>query len=101
MASQETTLVEVIATLRERGYTEDFNIIGNKIAYGNGSNVGTHELVIDKVYRFEGNQNDVDDAAILYAITCHTHNKKGILVNGYGTSSDPTAEAVLEQITHS
>lgn len=101
MASEETTLVSVIATLRERGYTEDFNIIGNEIAYGNGKNVETHELVIDKIYRFEGNQNDVDDAAILYAITCHTHGKKGILVNGYGTSSDVVAEAILKQITHS
>lgn len=96
----ETTMVEVIAILRERGYTEDFNIIGNIIAYGENSEVGTHELEIDKVYRFEGNQSDVDDGAVLYAITCHTHNKKGILVNGYGTTSDETAEVVLRQITH-
>ncbi|HEY0262309.1 MAG TPA: phosphoribosylpyrophosphate synthetase [Chitinophagales bacterium] len=96
--SQETTLVSVLETLRKRGYTEDFNIVGNDILYKSGNIAHLHELVIDEVYRFEGDENDVGDAAILYALSCETHGKKGILVNGYGTASDPKAEAIINQI---
>ena len=97
--SQETTLVSVIEILRKRGYTEDFNIIGNNIIHQSGDITEKHNLIIDDVYRFEGDENDVGDQAILYAITCLTHSKKGILVNGYGTASDPNFETVINQIT--
>jgi hypothetical protein len=96
--SQETTLVSVIEILRERGYTEDFNIVGSEIVHKNGDIFEKHKLIIDDIYRFEGDENDVDDQAILYAITCRTHGKKGILINGYGTASDSSAEEIINQI---
>ena len=55
------------------------------------------EFVVDKHYRFEG-ASDPADEAIVYAISSTTHNVKGILVNGYGTSSDQLTEGLIDAL---
>jgi hypothetical protein len=49
------------------------------------------------VYRFEG-ESDPSDEAILYAISSEKHGLKGLLVNGYGVSSDPLTEAMVSKL---
>lgn len=67
MISTEKTLSEVIAVLDKRGYTENFNSLEVQDSYkDDGGKIDLNDLVIDKIYRFTG-QNDVDDEAILYA----------------------------------
>lgn len=56
------------------------------------------DIVIDKIYRFSG-QNDVDDEAILYAMRNTKDGAKGVFVNGYGIYSDDDADAIIDQIT--
>ncbi len=99
MISTEKTLSEVIAVLRERGYTEDFNLLEVQNSYkDDGVKIELNDLVIDKIYRFSG-QNDVDDEAILYAMHNIKDGAKGIFVNGYGIYTDDEADAIIEKIS--
>lgn len=90
------TLSEVMNVLRERGYTEDFNLEENCLSCRGGEcKVAPGEFVIDKVYRFEGDSNPEDEAS-LYAISSTHHNIKGILVNGGGIYTDELTDEMLE-----
>ncbi|WP_228411382.1 hypothetical protein [Epilithonimonas vandammei] len=61
MLSTEKTLSEVIEVLRQRGYTEDFNLLEENISYKiDGDKVNLSNIVIDKIYRFTG-LNDLED----------------------------------------
>lgn len=98
MLSTEKTLSEVIEILRQRGYTEDFNLLEENISYKTGGEkVNLSDIVIDKIYRFTG-LNDLEDEAILYAMRNQKDGAKGIFVNGYGTYSDSVANSIIEQI---
>ena len=99
MIKTEKTLVEVLEVLRGRGYTEDFNLLKIKSKnHPNGNNeLTTHDLRIDKIYRFSG-QNDIDDEAILYAMHNHQDGSKGVFVNGYGPTADSDAHAIITEI---
>ncbi|WP_205313999.1 MULTISPECIES: hypothetical protein [Bacteroidota] len=61
MLSTEKTLSEVIEILRQRGYTEDFNLLEENVSYKiDGDKVNLSNIVIDKIYRFTG-LNDLED----------------------------------------
>lgn len=99
MIHTEKTLSEVIEVLRSRGYTEDFNLLEENISYKKGGEkVDLKDIVIDKIYRFTG-QNDLEDEAILYAMRNLKDGAKGVFVNGYGIYTDSGANAVIEKIT--
>ena len=90
-----TTVSEVLNILKERGYTVDFNLRGSYLECGgNPLKIFPGEFMIDKHYRFEG-PSDPSDEAIVYAISSPKYDIKGVLVNGYGISSDNiTAEMI-------
>lgn len=95
MLSTEKTLSEVIEVLRQRGYTEDFNLLEENISYKiDGEKVNLRDIVIDKIYRFTG-LNDLEDEAILYAMRNQKDGAKGVFVNGYGTYSDSAANSII------
>jgi hypothetical protein len=98
MKNTMTTLSQVMEDLRKRGYTEDFNLREDCI-YCVGATIALSpdEFRIDRYYRFEG-ASDPADEAIVYAISSDVHNMKGILVNGYGTTSDPLTDKMLEKL---
>jgi len=99
MPTNEKTLSEVIEVLRARGYTEDFNLLEENISYKKGGEkVDLNDIIIDKIYRFTG-PNDLDDEAILYAMRNLKDGAKGVFVNGYGTYTDPGANAVISKIS--
>ncbi|WP_244139471.1 phosphoribosylpyrophosphate synthetase [Mucilaginibacter ginkgonis] len=83
-----TTLSEIINKLRAEGYTEDFN---------KGAQLSPTEYIIDKHYRFEG-ESDPEDEAVVYAISALDGKTKGILVNGYGPSSDPANDNIVKSL---
>jgi len=98
MIFTEKTLSEVMEVLRQRGYTEDFNLLEEHISYKkDGEKVNISDIVIDKVYRFTG-LNDLDDEATLYAMRNKNDGAMGIFVNGYSIYSDPKANKILNQI---
>ncbi len=89
--NQMTTLSEVLNKLRTEGYTEDFNINPGLIK------LNPEEFVVDRHFRFEGESNP-DDEAVVYAISSLKGDVKGVLVDGYGTSSDDATEDLVKPL---
>lgn len=99
MIVTEKTLSQVMEVLRQRGYTEDFNLLEVRDSYvKDGEKIDLSDIVIDKIYRFSG-QNDVADEAILYAMRNLKDGAKGVFVNGYGTYTDDEADEIIRKIT--
>jgi hypothetical protein len=98
MKTEMTTLTRAMEVLRERGYTEDFNMKQDYIECSNGKCIMYPEdFNIDKVYRFEGD-SDPADQAILYAISSEKYGLKGVLVNGYGISENTLTNRMIKKL---
>ena len=93
---QYDTIAHAISELRARGFTEDFNLSENCIIC-NGKEFPPENFDITEVVRFEGD-SDPGDEAIVYGIESTT-GIKGILVNGYGYSSEPMGEAIARKLS--
>jgi hypothetical protein len=88
-----------MALLSSQGYTEDYNLLQLRGSRDNQSNeIDFANLVIDKIYRFSG-QNDAADEAILYSISNLKNGLKGLFVNGYGIYTDEEASTIIEKIS--
>lgn len=95
---QYDTLLQAMEALRKQGYTEDFNLKANCLdCRDNTIQLHPHDFDIDKVFRFYG-ASDVDDESILYAISSDKYDLKGILVNGYGVTSDALTEEMVAKL---
>ena len=92
---QYATVSVAINDLRRRGYTEDFNL-QEACLVCNATEYDPNEFEIHEVYRFEGNTDPADEA-IVYGIE-GKDGTKGILVNGYGYSSDPMGEEIIKKL---
>ncbi len=93
-----TTLSEITNLLKERGYDIDFNLKENCLeCSGNFLQLFPGDFIVDKHYRFEG-LSDPADEAIVYAISSEKYNLKGVLVNGYGISSDKIADEMIKAL---
>lgn len=95
------TLSETINGLIQLGYNHDFNISEDCIVCHQANvTLSPSDFQIDKVYRFEGESNP-EDQSILYAISSLKFKVKGVLVNGYGISSDEATSKIIEKLeTH-
>ena len=92
------TLSETIIGLSKIGYTVDFNAEKEcLICLAKGHVLKPDDFQIDKLYRFEG-QSNPDDQSILYAISSPGLGIKGILVDGYGISSDEIVARFVEKL---
>lgn len=82
-----TPLSVVMANLAKKGFEKEFKIDKRGARLDEYDRVYQPEdLWILKVYRFEG-ESDPADMAALYAIET-TDGKKGFVLNAYGTYSD-------------
>ncbi|MEO6830907.1 MAG: phosphoribosylpyrophosphate synthetase [Chitinophagaceae bacterium] len=95
------TLSETMNGLKAEGYTVDFNIKNEHVvSLQNSIILSVDDFEIDKVYRFEGASNP-DDESILYVISSSKFNIKGLLVNGYGISSEKVSDTLIAKLrTH-
>lgn len=95
------TLSETMNGLKSEGYSLDFNIRQETLVCPEADVIlSPDDFQIDKVYRFEGESNP-DDESILYAISSSKFNAKGLLVNGYGISSDEISDTLMSKLkTH-
>jgi len=91
------TVSNAIEELRKQGYTLDFNLENNALVC-NGEKYNPNDFKIDDVYRYEGNSDPGDEAAV-YAIRS-SNGLKGILVTGYGASADDTSNELLEKLSN-
>ena len=78
------TMSEAVNGLRQRGYTLDFNLQENYLVC-NDEKVHPEEFEIVEVYRFEGDTDPADEAAV-YAVESKK-GLKGVIVSGYGASA--------------
>ncbi len=93
-----TTLSEVTNLLKARGYTVDFNLKQNHLECPNNLlKIFPDEFIVDKHYRFEG-ASDPADEAIVFAISSLKHNLKGVLINGYGISSEGMTSEMIKAL---
>ena len=89
------TVSEAIKELELEGYTTDFNLKENSGAFQSGKlNADQSEIV--KIYRYEGDSDPADEATV-YAIQS-TNGTRGILVTGYGISTDSISTAILNKL---
>ena len=96
--STMTTLSEILNKLKSEGYSVDFNLMENcLVCQGNSLEIQPEDFVVDRHFRFEG-LSDPGDAAIVYAISSARHDIKGVLVNGYGVSSDPASDKMIKAL---
>ena len=90
------TVTEAIAGLKERGYTLDFNLSQNCLVCQD-HRFEPESFEITDVYRFEGNSDPADEA-VVYAIESNKGHK-GVLVNGYGPSSDEMSGEMAKKLS--
>ncbi|MGH7300429.1 MAG: phosphoribosylpyrophosphate synthetase [Candidatus Rokuibacteriota bacterium] len=91
------TLSDAIERLANRGFTENFRVVGDRLlAFESGKTFGAHELIIREFQRFEG-VSDPDDMAIVYAIES-TDGTRGSLVDAFGAYSSPVVSAFLHDV---
>jgi len=82
-----TTLIDALADVKSRGYTEDFAIEADCLYCGDlDLRLNPEEFHVDEFYRFEEDSNP-EDNAVLYAISSST-GVKGTLVDGYGAYAE-------------
>lgn len=89
------TVTEAINALRAQGFNLDFNLKENCLVC-NDKTYNVDEFDIVDIYRYEGNSDPGDEAAV-YAIESK-HGEKGILVTGYGLSTDDMSGEILQKL---
>lgn len=89
------TVSAALAQLAAEGYTADFSSRAQTLhcAACGGAHAPAGARV-EKVYRFEG-PSDPGDEAIVLGLRCPACGVKGVLVSGYGPSTDPDEVALI------
>jgi len=91
------TVTEAVNGLKKRGYSIDFNREYDCLScQAPQLALQPNEFEITEVYRFEGNSDPADEA-VIDAIESK-HGEKGILVDGFGPSSDTASEAMIKKL---
>ena len=89
---------EAINKFRQQGFTIDFNLEENCIACDGKNKFKSEEFEIVDVFRYEGDSDPADEATV-YAIESKT-GLKGILLTGYGVSSDSVSAKMLQKLNY-
>jgi hypothetical protein len=91
------TVAEAVKGLKQRGYTIDFKLEPDRISCPiTPLSLTPADFEITEFYRFEGDSDPADEA-IVYAIESKEGNK-GVLVNGFGISSEEVGEEMVEKL---
>jgi len=89
------TVSEAVQDLQQRGFTVDFNLEENLVAFESGKfDGGDFEIV--EVHRYEGD-SDPGDEAVVYGIQSKK-GIKGLLVSGYGMSAGARVRKLLSNL---
>jgi len=91
------TLVDALDGLRERGYTEDFQIKPDGMEWTEQQTLlSPADFEITEVYRFEG-ISDPGDNSIVYAVE-GKKGLRGVVIDAYGMYSDNLSADMLEKL---
>jgi hypothetical protein len=89
------TVTEAIEQLKKQGFTLDFNLQENQLMC-NDQVYPADEFEIVDLYRYEGESDPADEATV-YALSS-VSGIKGVLVSGYGISTDEASVETLKQL---
>lgn len=89
------TITEAIEQLHEQGYSLDFNLKKDKLI-ADGQEYAALDFEIADLYRYEGASDPADESTV-YALISKS-GPKGLLVSGYGVSSDSESEETIKQL---
>jgi hypothetical protein len=90
------TVTEALTKFRAQGYDLDFNLREDRLESGMDY-FHMDEFEIMDVYRYEGDSDPGDEAAV-YAIQSKD-GRKGVLVTGYGVSSEGISADLLRKLS--
>ncbi|MDO6391293.1 phosphoribosylpyrophosphate synthetase [Pontibacter sp. BT731] len=91
------TLSGALNGLKQRGYTEDFNLKENCIICATKPlELKPEEFDIEEGHRFEGMSNP-DDNSVVYAISS-TYGVKGVLVDAYGAYAEAITPEMAQKL---
>lgn len=97
MDNQYDTLSTATNELKKKGYTSDFLLKPEHIECSESNTIyEAEDFHIDEFHRFEGMSNP-DDMSIVFAVTT-IDGKKGLLIDAYGTYSDPLSTKMLQKM---
>lgn len=93
------TLLDLLAQLEAKGYTEQFAVTqeGKIRCAGCEAEIEPEELKADEFLRAEG-VSDPDDMVAVAAITCNSCGKKGTIVLKYGPEASAEDAHVLSAL---
>jgi len=89
------TVSAAVNGLKARGYVTDFNLAENCLICSD-DRYDLDDFEIVEVYRFEGNSDPADEAAV-YGIDSRK-GKKGVLVTGYGASAEGMSAEMAQKL---
>ncbi|MCA9507026.1 MAG: hypothetical protein KC505_01215 [Myxococcales bacterium] len=97
MAELET-ISQVIERLHKRGYAQDFRALeANFHITPAGLDVEPDQVVVDAIYRFEGETN-LDDEAVIFALSCPQHNCKGTYIVAFGPMMEQRDSIMVQRL---
>ena len=87
--STPDTVVEAEAQLREDGYDIEFSLGDGHLRWEGGQHsCSTADVVVERLYRFEG-PSDPGDEMIVFGLRDPATGQRGYLSSGFGTAADP------------
>lgn len=89
------TITEAIEKLHQQGYILDFSLKQDKLVTSE-KEYPSDDFEIADLYRYEGASDPADEATV-YALVSKA-GLKGLLVSGYGISSDSASEETLKHL---
>ncbi len=93
------TVSGALKQLADEGYTADFSARPGAVhCIACGKEHSAEGALVEKVHRFEG-ASDPDDQALVLGLLCPTCGAKGVLVTGYGPSTDPDQVSLILSLT--
>ena len=96
MPSTPNTVSEAVNLLVADGYSDDLGSRGSETKDGHDHSHEPASLVIERLYRFEGDSNPADEAIVL-GVYCDGCDIRGVVVSAYGPDADP---ALLARMRH-
>jgi hypothetical protein len=90
-----TTVSKAIEELRQKGFTEDFNLHENCLVCSAGK-YNEDEFEVSHIYFYEG-ETDPGDEATVYGIESKS-GIKGVLVTGDEADEDEMTNAIIQKL---
>ena len=90
------SMIERLKILKDRGYTVNFCVSRQGQLLSKDKEVlSNDEVNLDGIYRIE-DQSDPDNQAVVYAVSSNS-GEYGVLIDSYGTESDPAIDKFVKQ----